>query len=430
MKLLSWNCQGIGNPKTVRAFNKLLSDTKPDVFFIMETKLVANNNGLLTRLRNRYQIHHVDCSTTGGGRAGGLLMGWNSCIIDVSLINACSNYIDVQIKSNNILWRATGIYGFPQNQNKFLTCNLIEELAEVTQHQNWLLFGDFNIILSNEEKMGGNAYDQRIMHRFRNAINNCNLQDLGYNGEIFTWNNRQEDHHHIRARLDRFLAYEGWCTAFPVHKNDHLMRYGSDHCPMLLVYDANPACRKIQRQSRGKKYEILWTRHENHVKIVKETWQQTYGNLPKKLALTLDNLHSRGHIQFGSIPKEIKKVQNELSQLNNSSDTRGMIQQIHDKEKELDTLLENEELWWSQCSRALWLQHGDMNTKFFHQKASQRRQRNKIDTIIDNNGVTHSDPQLIEDTLINHFKTLFTSQTTHNSNQATEVVKESMKPDM
>jgi hypothetical protein len=155
MKVLSWNCQGIGNPKTVRAFNKLLSDTRPDVFFIMETKLISNNNGFLSRLRNNYNIHHVDCSTAGGGRAGGLLMGCDPCTIDLSLMNDCSNYIDVQIKSNNIMWRATGLYGFPQNQNKFLTCSIIEELAEAPQHQNWLLFGDFNIILHNDEKMGG-----------------------------------------------------------------------------------------------------------------------------------------------------------------------------------------------------------------------------------------------------------------------------------
>jgi hypothetical protein len=351
-------------------------------------------------------------------------MGWDPCTIDLSLINDCSNYIDVQIKSNNIMWRATGLYGFPQNQNKFLTCSIIEELAEAPQHQNWLLFGDFNIILHNDEKMGGNAYDHRLIERFRNTISRCNLQDLGYKGDIFTWTNRQEDHHHIRARLDRFLASEGWNNAFPAHQNHHLMRYGSDHCPILLDFDPNPVCRHRQQKNRVKKYEIIWTRHEDHINIVKQTWQQAYGNLHRKLATTLDSLHSWGQNQFGSIPNRIKSVQKELSQLNNNSDMQGITQQIHDKETELDKLLETEELWWSQRSRALSLQHGDRNTKFFHQKASQRRKKNKIDTIMDSNGETHSNPQTIENTLITHFETLFTSQATHNINLAVKGVKD------
>jgi exonuclease III len=40
MKILSWNCQGLGNPRTVRALKKLLASHSPDLLFIMETKLV------------------------------------------------------------------------------------------------------------------------------------------------------------------------------------------------------------------------------------------------------------------------------------------------------------------------------------------------------------------------------------------------------
>ncbi|MCH81856.1 hypothetical protein A2U01_0002649, partial [Trifolium medium] len=177
----------------------------------------------LSRFKDVYQVHQVDCSTAGGGRAGGLILLWNPCTIDLNIINEDFNYINMQINYNNITWRATGLYGFPQNQNKFLTCNLIDELARADQNPNWLLFGDFNIILSNEEKLGGNAIDPNLITIFRTTINRCNLQDLGYIGEIFTWNNRQESHNHIKARLDRFLASADWIHSFPNFQNTHLV---------------------------------------------------------------------------------------------------------------------------------------------------------------------------------------------------------------
>ena len=39
--------------------------------------------------------------------------------------------------------------------------------------------------------------------------------------------------------------------------------------------------------------------------------------------------------------------------------------------KEIDDLLEREEIMWKQRFRVSWLQHGDRNIDFFHRKASQ-----------------------------------------------------------
>jgi hypothetical protein len=121
----------------------------------MESKMLSANSGFLSRFKDSYNVHQVDCSTAGGGRAGGLILLWNPCNINLTIIDENLNYIDAHISYNNIVWRATGIYGFPQSQNKFLTCNLINELAGNQQNQKWLIFGDFNIILNNEEKWGG-----------------------------------------------------------------------------------------------------------------------------------------------------------------------------------------------------------------------------------------------------------------------------------
>jgi len=38
MKIISWNCQGLGSPLTVQALTALVAKEKPNILFLMETK--------------------------------------------------------------------------------------------------------------------------------------------------------------------------------------------------------------------------------------------------------------------------------------------------------------------------------------------------------------------------------------------------------
>uniref|UniRef100_A0A803NPX3 Reverse transcriptase domain-containing protein n=1 Tax=Cannabis sativa TaxID=3483 RepID=A0A803NPX3_CANSA len=60
-------------------------------------------------------------------------------------------------------------------------------------------------------------------------------------------------------------------------------------------------------------------------------------------------------------------------------------QQLQELERKQNILLDKEEKFWRQRSRAIWLKEGDKNTKFFHRKASNRKAKNIIKGLIDDN---------------------------------------------
>lgn len=46
----------------------------------------------------------------------------------------------------------------------------------------WAVMGDFNDVVSNEEKMGGNGFCRRRVEEYTSCMSCCNLFDLGFTG--------------------------------------------------------------------------------------------------------------------------------------------------------------------------------------------------------------------------------------------------------
>jgi hypothetical protein len=98
---------------------------------------------------------------------------------------------------------------------------------------------------------------------------------------------------------------------------------------------------------------------------VRNAWSTNRGTTNQKLNKTLSSLHLWGSNRFSIIPKKIKTTQLKLQKLNEQNGNTNADEKIRNTEKELDELLECEELWWSQRSRVLWLQNGDKTPNIF-----------------------------------------------------------------
>jgi hypothetical protein len=101
----------------------------------------------------------------------------------------------------------------------------------------WVCIGDFNEILKREELLGPNNREEYLMEGFQEAIDVCQLCDIGYIGLDWTFEKKVAGGHFVRVWLDRALTLANWCAHFPLATVRHLMVMKSDHCPILLSFE-------------------------------------------------------------------------------------------------------------------------------------------------------------------------------------------------
>ena len=76
-------------------------------------------------------------------------------------------------------------------------------------------------------------------------------------------------------------------------------------------------------------------------------------------------------------------------------------------QKDLETMLSQEELIWYQRSREEWIQSGDRNTWADHASTMIWKDRNMIDNLKNNDGNWIDDPIILENMVQDSYKQLF-----------------------
>jgi hypothetical protein len=86
-------------------------------------------------------------------------------------------------------------------------------------------------------------------------------------------------------------------------------------------------------------------------------------------------------------------------------------------------ILSIEEASWRLRSRAIWIEKGDKNTKFFHKFASQRCSHNSIWDLSDEDGNLKSTDSELKEMAFNHFKSQYSAIESENIDLQIEVLK-------
>ncbi|XP_074293374.1 uncharacterized protein LOC141620388 [Silene latifolia] len=342
------------------------------------------------------------------GRSGGLAFLWKKGV-DCSFVSASVHHMDFVVRGEGGEWRITGFYGWPAVSDRHLSWELLR-LLHTQSSLPWVCLGDYNEILLSTEMKGGSR-PQWQMNRFREAVEDCGLRDVPWEGYNFSWDNGQAGDANRQCMLDRALCTSSWLDMFPYARLFFLNREWSDHAPIKLILNRKEGGMDKKRTFR---FEQIWVGEDGCSDAIERGVVRGRGNLGRVLAECGRELRAWKGTNIGCIKRDIGRKQNQLAKLNSGDRSEESVQRRRKLVAELANLRRQEEQYWRQRSRALWLRDGDRNTKFFHTRAGERRSKNNISALVDDNGVVRAGDEEVAEVANAYFVDLFNSSNPQN----------------
>ncbi|RYQ90863.1 hypothetical protein Ahy_B09g096824 [Arachis hypogaea] len=202
---------------------------KPALVFLIETRAKEKS---IMKLKKKLHFENTFCIEPRG-LSGGLCLFWNN-IYNVDVYFWCDSYIKARIvdKKGNT-WVCNFIYGNPNFGRRR------EQWKEITatnynKVEPQLFIGDFNDVLTQEEKMGLHPKPHSQVREFRSFVDFNFLMDLDLKGGRFTWFSNPRNGFVTRERIDRALVNWEWRLLFENASLTTMPAISSDHSLLIL----------------------------------------------------------------------------------------------------------------------------------------------------------------------------------------------------
>ncbi|XP_062080777.1 uncharacterized protein LOC133785572 [Humulus lupulus] len=370
-RILSWNVRGINNKQKQKLVRHLINSQKVSLVGLLKTRVKARKLGSLY-----VNIFNGWCFTSNiAWHAGGrIIVAWNPLNFTVIILRCTSQLMHLLVSTvdGKNRFYVTFVYAVNDTDGRKV---LWRDLQDINTQEAWVVMGDFNEILTREERIGKRV-KYSIATDFIDYIGNCQLEDVKYSGSFFTWSNKQQGDDRICSKIDRVLANQTWLNRFINAKAVFLFEGIFDHTPAVLsVYP------EILSGKKPFKYFRMWSSHPKYSESVKEVWQRAIN----------------GTKMFQVVAK-LKALKGVLKELNKQGEVeaRDKYIQVHN---ELNSFLQ-------QKAKLSWIKDGDDNIAIFHTSIRERRRQNRILSIETREGIRVEEPSQVTDAFLSFYQSL------------------------
>ncbi|XP_062076217.1 uncharacterized protein LOC133780570 [Humulus lupulus] len=313
---------------------RLISSLRVGLVGLLETKVKASNLGALyLRMFSGWCFS----SNNAWNNRGRIIMSWNPAMFDVN-IEFCTSQLmhsEVQSKNGRERFKVTFFYGFNEEGNREDLWRNLKDLATGICGP-WVMMGDFNDILHGEERIGKKD-KTRKSKSFQECVEVCQMEDIKFSGNFYTWNNKQGSDTKVYSKIDRVMGNQQWLQKFISAKVVFMSEGCYDHSPAVLSVYPDLKIGKFPF-----KYYRMWNKAPGFSEKIEQNWRQ-------------ERKEEEAQKQYHLIHK-------------------AYLSYLHQKAK------------------VHWIKEGDENTSMFHASIRARKATNRIYSVLDMDGNWHDQP--------------------------------------
>ncbi|XP_015161044.1 uncharacterized protein [Solanum tuberosum] len=359
----------------------------------------------------KYQLAMDHATSNCNGK---IWLFWN-LEVDCKVLEEDEQQITCEIAHNELQtpFTTTFVYAKCKDHLRRPLWDRMLDHANATTNSPWCAVGDYNVITSIDEKLGGVPYNMEKSLEFIAVIEACGLMDLGFSGQKFTWSNNRGIHSRVWKRLDRAMVNDPWLEQMPQTTIIHLPSVGSDHCPLLMEMN-----NRSEDHTKYFKFLNCWADQPNFLDIVQACWdREQEGNsmwkFHQKLKRLARTISSWSKEEFGDIFIKVKEYENRVKMAeesfiqNNSEENRTALHAIN---ADYIRFLKLEDSILKQKTQLQWFKEGDSNSKYFHSLLRGRRRRLFIHRVTGDDGEWIQGDENIADAACSHFQQIFTAE--------------------
>lgn len=237
------NTRGLNAPNKQKDSKLLCNEEQVGLTCLLETKIKkAKIDQVVQKIFGGWQ-YITNLESHYNGR---ILIIWRQDYYKVIPVQITAQMVtcEVQFIPQQMTFMLSVIYAFNtkeerrKEERRSLWENIMEQCKVCTKP--WMLVGDFNSVLNEDDRIGGNLVTWAEIVDFHNCVDTCGLIAMPHLGNHYTWNDKYADQR-IFSKIDWVFINGDWLEDMPPCKVRYLPEGISDHCPAKVLLIAEKA---------------------------------------------------------------------------------------------------------------------------------------------------------------------------------------------